>query len=71
MPGLILDVRVSAGQHVDAGEALVVMEAMKMEHVISAPSAGTVNEVLVTKSQQVDSGAALLTFDPDDATNEN
>ena len=71
MPGLILDVRVSAGQHVDAGEALVVMEAMKMEHVISAPSAGTVSEVLVTKSQQVDSGAALLTFDPDDVTNEN
>ncbi|MHB8379175.1 MAG: acetyl/propionyl/methylcrotonyl-CoA carboxylase subunit alpha [Acidimicrobiales bacterium] len=70
MPGLILDVRVSAGQHVDAGETLVVMEAMKMEHVISAPGTGTVSQVLITKGQQVDSGAALLTFDPDDTTSE-
>lgn len=65
MPGLILDVRVSAGQHVEAGETLVVMEAMKMEHVISAPRAGTVGEVLVTKDQQVDRGTALLTLDLD------
>jgi len=70
MPGLILDVRVSAGQHVNAGETLVVMEAMKMEHVIAAPSAGSVSEVLVTKGQQVDNGAPLLTFDPDDTADE-
>ena len=70
MPGLILDIRVSAGQHVNAGETMVVMEAMKMEHVISAPSSGTVSEVLVTKDQQVDNGAPLLTFDSDDTTNE-
>ena len=70
MPGLILDVRVSAGQRVDAGETLVVMEAMKMEHVISAPSTGTVSDVLVTKDQQVENGAPLLTFEPDDTTND-
>ncbi len=63
MPGVILDVRVATGQRVDAGETLVVMEAMKMEHVISAPSAGTVREILVTKGQQVDSGTELLSLD--------
>jgi propionyl-CoA carboxylase alpha chain len=70
MPGLILDVRVEPGQHVKAGETLVVMEAMKMEHVISAPSAGTVNDVWVTKGQQVDRDVALLTLTPHDATEE-
>jgi propionyl-CoA carboxylase alpha chain len=67
MPGLILDVRVKSGQHVVAGETLVVMEAMKMEHVISAPHSGTVNDVLVTVGQQVDRDVALLTLHPDAA----
>jgi propionyl-CoA carboxylase alpha chain len=39
------------------------MEAMKMEHIISAPSAGTVREVLVTQGQQLDSGTVLLSLD--------
>jgi len=69
MPGLILDVRVNAGQHVDVGQTLVVMEAMKMEHVISAPSSGSVSGILVAKGQQVSNGAPLLTFNAD-ATNE-
>ena len=72
MPGAIIEVRVTLGQHVEAGETLVVMEAMKMEHVITAPSAGTVSAVLVVEAQQVDSGAALLTIDSDgDETNAN
>ncbi len=37
MPGVVLDVRVKLDQHVRAGETLVVMEAMKMEHIIAAP----------------------------------
>ncbi|MHB1252184.1 MAG: acetyl/propionyl/methylcrotonyl-CoA carboxylase subunit alpha [Acidimicrobiales bacterium] len=72
MPGVIIDVRVEVGQHVEAGQTLIVMEAMKMEHVIVAPRAGTVSDVLVATTQQVDSGAALLTIDSDDdATNDN
>jgi propionyl-CoA carboxylase alpha chain len=67
MPGAIIEVRVTLGQHVDAGETLVVMEAMKMEHVISAPTTGTVTAILVTKGQQVDNGAVLLTLESDDA----
>jgi propionyl-CoA carboxylase alpha chain len=70
MPGVIIDVRVEVGQHVEAGETLMVMEAMKMEHVITSPSTGTVGEILVTTTQQVDSGAVLLTIEPDEETNQ-
>jgi propionyl-CoA carboxylase alpha chain len=62
MPGRILDVRVTPGQLVHAGETLVIMEAMKMEHVIAASSDGTVGEVLVVKDEQVERGTALLTM---------
>jgi biotin carboxyl carrier protein len=41
------------------------MEAMKMEHVITAPDAGTVSAIFVTASQQVDNGAVLLTLKND------
>jgi len=71
MPGQIIDVRATVGQHVEAGETLVVMEAMKMEHVISAPTSGTVGEVFVTLRQQVDSGTALLTLEPDEPKSED
>jgi propionyl-CoA carboxylase alpha chain len=62
MPGRILDVRVTPGQLVHAGETLVIMEAMKMEHIIAASTDGTVGEVLVVKDEQVERGTALLTM---------
>ncbi len=64
MPGVIVDVRVTAGERVAAGRTLVVMEGMKMEHHVSAPSEGTVTEVLVSPGDQVDSGSPLLVFEP-------
>ena len=67
MPGRVLDVRVAPGQRVHQGETLIVLEAMKMEHVISANADGTVDEVLVAKDDQVESGAALLTMHPENA----
>ena len=67
MPGRVLDVRVAPGQRVHQGETLIVLEAMKMEHVISANADGTVDEVLVAKDDQVESGAALLTMRPENA----
>jgi propionyl-CoA carboxylase alpha chain len=70
MPGSIINVRVSTGQHVEAGETLVVMEAMKMEHVITAPEAGTVSAIFVTTSQQVDNGTVLLTLENDEPVEE-
>jgi propionyl-CoA carboxylase alpha chain len=64
MPGAVLDVRVEVGSSVVAGQTLVVLEAMKMEHHISAPFAGTVDECLVSVGDQVDNGATLLVITP-------
>jgi propionyl-CoA carboxylase alpha chain len=65
MPGVVLDVRVEVDQHVLMGETLVVMEAMKMEHIIAAPYSGTVSTLLVTKGEQVERDTQLLTLQPD------
>ncbi len=60
MPGLVKAVHVVAGQAVTAGDRLAVLEAMKMEHTLTAARDGTVAEVLVTAGQQVEAGAALV-----------
>ena len=64
MPGSIVEVRVAAGAAVSAGQTLVVMEGMKMEHHVTAPHDGTVTEILVAPGDQVDNGAPLLVFEP-------
>ncbi len=61
MPGLVKVVRASAGEHVSKGQALLVLEAMKMEHTISAPHDGEVAEI-VAEGQQVTDGAVLVRF---------
>jgi propionyl-CoA carboxylase alpha chain len=60
MPGSILRVIVAAGDAVVAGQPLLAMEAMKMEHQVVSPVAGTVAEVFVEAGQQVDSGQPLV-----------
>ncbi len=60
MPGNILQVLVSNGQAVKAGDVLVILEAMKMENEIVAPRNGTVTQVLVSKGSVVDTGAPLV-----------
>lgn len=62
MPGLVLDVRVSAGQTVKKGDPLMVLEAMKMENVIKADGEGEVASIEVTKGDAVDKGALLIKF---------
>ena len=62
MPGKVVAVMVEAGQEVKKGEALVIMEAMKMEHTIAAPGDGLVEEVLYAVGDQVADGAPLLAF---------
>ena len=66
MPGAILEVRVREGQYVETGATLVLMEAMKMEHVIYAPHAGVVSRVYVAPGQQVANGAVLLSLEADE-----
>ncbi|WP_454777949.1 ATP-binding protein [Georgenia muralis] len=61
MPGLVRDVAVEAGEHVEAGALLGVLEAMKMETRLLAPHPGTVAEVLVAPGDQVTLGQALFT----------
>ena len=62
MPGNILDVRVSAGQNVKAGDILFILEAMKMENEIVATKDGTLTSVCVSKGQVVETGAVLCTL---------
>ena len=60
MPGLVKFVPVRAGDAVAKGDALVVMEAMKMEHTINALHDGTVGEIFVAEGDQVESDTILL-----------
>ena len=60
MPGKILRVSVSVGTAVNAGDVLLILEAMKMENEISAPSAGTVKEIRAREGDSVNSGDTLV-----------
>ena len=62
MPGNIIDVKVSAGQSVNAGDVLVILEAMKMENEILAPRAGKVAAVSAAKGSSVNTGDVLVTI---------
>jgi 3-methylcrotonyl-CoA carboxylase alpha subunit len=64
MNGTVVEILVSTGDTVTAGDTLVIMEAMKMEHAIKAPSDGSISEVFYAKGDLVDGGADLLSFDP-------
>jgi propionyl-CoA carboxylase alpha chain len=64
MPGKVIDLRVQVGDRVKAGETLVLLEAMKMEHPMSATEDGVVSEVRVELGEQVESGAVLLVVEP-------
>ena len=63
MPGTVTVVQASLGDLVEAGTPLLVVEAMKMEHVLTAPHAGTVTELGVTAGEPVrlDERVALVT----------
>ncbi|MEJ8560991.1 acetyl/propionyl/methylcrotonyl-CoA carboxylase subunit alpha [Yoonia sp. GPGPB17] len=60
MPGLVRAVAVDVGQTVEEGDRLVVLEAMKMEHVLRAPRAGVIADVAVATGDQVTAGALMI-----------
>ena len=67
MPGLVRAVLAIPGQAVKVGDRLAVLEAMKMEHVLTAARDGVVAELLVAEGAQVEAGAALIRLEEEDA----
>ena len=65
MPGLVQHVAVMTGDVVKAGDRMVVLEAMKMEHVLRAPRGGVVALVAVAAGDQVNAGLPLITLEDD------
>ena len=60
MPGRVIRVGAAVGDTVKAGQVLVVLEAMKMEHTLRSPHDGTVIEVDCSPDDQVEAGAVLV-----------
>lgn len=67
MTGTIEKVFVKAGDRVKAGDPLVVMIAMKMEHTIKAPKEGTVKKVFYKEGSQANRHAPLVEFEEEDS----
>jgi len=63
MPGKVIDVKVKKGSKVKAGDTLVIIEAMKMEHAIKATETGKITKVMIKLNDQVDNGATLLVLE--------
>ena len=64
MPGTVVAVLKQLGEQVESGEALIVLEAMKMEHTIRAPHAGKVQDIFYPVGSQVQEGATLAAVEP-------
>lgn len=63
MPGLVLDFKVSEGDAVKKGDALMVLEAMKMENILKSPTDGVVKSFAVSKGDAVEKNQLLLAFE--------
>lgn len=63
MPGLILEINVKDGQEVGEGDQLLILEAMKMENVITSPRNGTIKSVAVKKGDAVEKKHLLIEFE--------
>ncbi len=66
MPGLVRAVFVEPGQRVRAGQRLVILEAMKMEHTLGAPRDGRIGEVLVAEGSQIEAGAVMIVLEEEE-----
>jgi biotin carboxyl carrier protein len=63
MPGRVVRVLVDVGERIPARHGVVIVEAMKMENVLRAPSEGTVREIRVAAGSTVEAGAVLVMLD--------
>ena len=62
MPGLVRQVNVQVGDQVDSGDALFILEAMKMENVLKSPVNGLVSDLFVKPGESVEKNQILLSF---------
>lgn len=62
MPGLIVDIKVAPGQEVKKGDALLVLEAMKMENILKSPGDGVIKAIKVEKRQSVEKNQVMIIF---------
>lgn len=63
MPGLVLEISVEGGQQVSKGDALLILEAMKMENVIKSPTDGVIKNISVNKGEIVEKNQLILNFE--------
>ena len=63
MPGLILEINVKVGQEVKEDDALLILEAMKMENVLTSPRDGTIKSISVEKGNAVEKNQLLIEFE--------
>jgi biotin carboxyl carrier protein len=63
MPGLILEISVTVGQAVKENDALLILEAMKMENILTSPRDGIIKSISVKKGNTVDKGTLLIEFE--------
>lgn len=63
MPGLVLDIVVTPGQHVEKDSPLIILEAMKMENVIKAQGPGVVKKIFINKGSTVEKNAVLIEYE--------
>lgn len=62
MPGLIIEIKIKAGDSVKINDALLILEAMKMENILKSPGEGTVKSVTVKKGDKVEKNQVLIEF---------
>ena len=63
MPGKVIKIKAAEGDQIEAGDVIVVLEAMKMEHELTAPASGTLTRLAVAEGDQVDPGSLLAEID--------
>jgi propionyl-CoA carboxylase alpha chain len=64
MPGAIVTIHAAVGDRLDAGDPVITLEAMKMEHVVTAPRPGRLADLLVKPADQVTRGQVLAVIEP-------
>ena len=62
MPGMVLNILVSEGQEVKKGDALIILEAMKMENILKSPTDGVIKKIAVNKGVAVEKNQLLIQF---------